>query len=404
MAAPCVLPRNLLGAPEQPGANDRILVGFIGCGGRARQLMSQLPEEGKIIAACDCEKPRAEWAAEKHSDRSWKIFQNFRRLLDMKEIDAVFVATPDHVRVTPSIMACQAGKDVYAEKPLTVYLREGRALVDAVRRHGRVLQVGSQQRTMQLNEFACRFVREGKLGKLKVVLGVNYPGPRRYTGTAEQPIPAGLDWDLWCGATPLQPYHTERHRPWMAWRAYSGGEMANWGAHGLDQIQWALGMSHTGPVELWPITEGPNGKVGMKYADGTVVRLELDKGPMGGAIFVGADAKMEINRNKFATNPPDFVHDAPPPAVAQSWEGPGWIARPHIQNFFDCMRTRKRPNADVEIGHRSISVSHLANITRELGRRLRWNPDKEQFVDDPKADALLERPRRKGYELPEASA
>jgi hypothetical protein len=139
----------------------------------------------------------------------------------------------------------------------------------------------------------------------------------------------------------------------------------------------------------------------MRYADGTVVSFELqNSGPMGGAIFVGADCKMELNRNKFATNPPDFVKDAPPAEVQGKWEGEGWIARPHIQNWLDCIKSREKPNADVEIGHRSISVCHLVNITRESGRMLKWNPETEQFVDDADANKLLDRPRRKGFELP----
>jgi hypothetical protein len=186
----------------------------------------------------------------------------------------------------------------------------------------------------------------------------------------------------------------------MQWRDYSGGEMTNWGAHGVDQIQWALGKDDTGPTELWP--DGEKGIVAMKYADGTRVRFERDGAPMGGAVFFGADCKMEINRNRFATNPAGFVIDPPDPAVQDStWEGPGWIARPHIQNWLDSIKSRKLPNADVEIGHRSVTICHLLNITRELNRKLRWDPEKEQFIGDDEANALLDRPRREGFELPE---
>jgi hypothetical protein len=138
----------------------------------------------------------------------------------------------------------------------------------------------------------------------------------------------------------------------------------------------------------------------MRYADDTLVRFERDGAPMGGAVFVGSECKMEINRNRFATNPADFVQHAPDPAAQQKWEGEGWIARPHIQNWLDCIKSRERPNADVEIGHRSITVCHLVNITRELGRNLSWDPDAELFVNDDEANALLDRPRRAGFELP----
>jgi hypothetical protein len=140
----------------------------------------------------------------------------------------------------------------------------------------------------------------------------------------------------------------------------------------------------------------------MRYDDGPEVHFEVEmgKGPEGGAIFVGSDYKMEINRNRFATNPPDLVKDGPQPAVAEKWEGEGWIARPHIKNWLDCMHSRELPNADVEIGHRSVSVCHLLNITREIGRKLQWDPENENFVGDDEANQLLTRPRREGYELP----
>lgn len=177
--------------------------------------------------------------------------------------------------------------------------------------------------------------------------------------------------------------------------------MTNWGAHGCDQIQWALGMSQTGPVEIWPTSPGPSGSLQMRDANGVEVRYELGGGPVGGGVFVGEQCKIEINRNKFTTNPADFVKDPPKPATAEIWEGPGWIARPHIQNWLDCIKSRELPNADVEIGHRSISVCHLANITRDIGRKLTWDPDKETFPGDEEANCYVDRPKRKGYELPD---
>jgi len=214
------------------------------------------------------------------------------------------------------------------------------------------------------------------------------------------PIPEGDNWDMWCGPTELRPFHNELQFAWMKWRAYSGWQMTNWGAHGVDQVQWALGKSFTGPVEIWPVSEGASGKVSMRNDDGVVVDFELEKGPYGGCIVTGSDCKIEINRNKFTTNPKDFVEDGPEPAQAEKWEGPGWIAKPHIRNWLDCIKTRNRPNADVEIGHRSISTCHLANIARELGRKLKWDPDTEAFPGDEEANGLLDRPRRKGFELP----
>ncbi|MHC4175978.1 MAG: Gfo/Idh/MocA family protein [Planctomycetota bacterium] len=400
VAAPYFLAGGVLAAPGRPGANDRVIIGFIGTGGRARQLMDHVPAGGRIVAISDCYLQRY-LDTLKEKKKSWNTYQYYQKMLEAEKLDAVVVATPDHARVLPCIHACQAGLDVYAEKPLTLTVREGRVLVGAVRKHKRVFQVGSQQRTMEMNRFACELVRTGGIGKLRKVQGVCYTGPRDYQGLPEQPIPQGDDWDVWQSRTEARPFNHALQFGWMAWRAYSGGEMTNWGAHGVDQIQWALGKSLTGPVEIWPVTPGTHGKVSMRYADGIQVDYELQRGPVGGGIFTGSEAKIEINRNKFVTNPPDFVKDPPDPAEAQSWEGPGWIARPHIQNWLDCIKTRERPNADVEIGHRSISVCHLVNIAREIGRRLRWDPDTETFPGDDEANAYLERPRRKGWELPD---
>ncbi|TWU42761.1 Gfo/Idh/MocA family protein [Novipirellula artificiosorum] len=400
IALPYFIPQGVLAAAGRPGANDRVIIGFVGTGGRARQLMDHVPADGRIVSICDVYQQRMIDTL-KEKQQNWKTYSSHEQMFESENLDAVVVATPDHARVLPCIHACQAELDIYAEKPLTLTIHEGRVLVNAVRKYNRVFQVGSQQRTMELNRFACELVRSGGIGKIKRVQGICYTGPRDYQGLPEQPIPEGDNWDVWQAQTEARPFNHALQFGWMGWRAYSGGEMTNWGAHGVDQIQWALGKSLTGPEEIWPVTPGPNGKVSMRYADGIQVDYELDKGPMGGGIFTGSDAKIEINRNKFTTNPPDFVRNPPALEEALSWEGAGWVARPHIQNWLDCIRTRKTPNADVEIGHRSISVCHLVNIARQVGRKLRWDPNEEQFPGDEEANAYLDRPRRQGWELPD---
>jgi predicted dehydrogenase len=400
VAAPYFIPSGVLASEGKPGANDRIIIGFIGAGGRARQLMSQMPEGGKIVCVADCDLGRAQTAA-KQDGRNWKVYHDYHKMLEKENIDAVVIATPDHARARIAIFACIAGKDVYAEKPLTAYISEGRALVNAARKHQRVFQVGSQQRTMEYNRVACAFVRDGGLGKIKKVIGHHYLGPEKYTGLPAETIPNGDNWNEWVGPTPMRPFNNQLQHQWMRWWDYSGGDVTNWGAHGIDQIQWALGMSHSGPTEIWPVTPGPSGKFAMRYANGIEASFEV-AGVQGGGIFIGENGKVEINRNKYTTNPKDLIKNGPSPELAAMWEGDGWIARPHVQNWLDCIRTREKPNADVEIGHRSISVCHLCNIARELGRKIHWNPETERFVDDPEADKYLTRPRREGYELPEA--
>jgi predicted dehydrogenase len=408
IGAPLFITKKVLAAPGQPGPNDRIRVGAIGVGGRASLLLQQLPEGGEIVALSDCNLPRAE-AFKAKANAAWPVYQDYRKLLDRKDIDAVIVATGEFQRVVPCIHACQAGKDVYAEKPLTLYVREGRALVDAVRRHGRVLQVGTQQRSMAMNRVACDLIRNGGLGKVLEVRAINYTGAEASPpdGLPEQSVPAGLDWNTWLNQGAARPFHPD-WMGWMRWRDFSGGEMTNWGAHGIDQIQWALGMDETGPSEMRPLSAGSNGQVAMKYANGVPVNFVIDsgKGPMGGAVFICEKGKLEINRNKFSSNPPEIAKELNKKVdVAEEerkWsdELALWQARWHMQDWLDCIRSRKTPVADVEVGHRSVSVCHLANITRALGRPLRWNPQQEQFIGDEEANALLDRPRRAGFELP----
>lgn len=406
---PLLMPRSVRSAPGKPGPNDRITVGAIGVGGRASLLLQQLPEDGQIVALSDCNVPRAE-AFKAKAGGDWPVYDDYRRILDRQDIDAVIVATGEFQRVLPCIQACQAGKDIYAEKPLTLYVREGRVLVEAVRRHKRVLQVGSQQRSMTLNRIACELIRTGGLGKVLEVRAMNYScsEPSPSTPLAEQPVPAGLDWNNWLNQAAWRPFNSQ-WLGWMRWRDFAGGEMTNWGAHGVDQIQWALGADDTGPVEMWPLSSGANGQVAMRYANGVEVRfvLEQGRGPMGGAVFTCEKGKLEINRNKFTSNPPEIAANllkkVDEAEEERKWSDDLalWQARWHMQDWLDCMRTRQTPVADVEIGHRAITVCHLANITRWVGRRLRWDPAKEQFVGDDEANSYLDRPRRKGFELPD---
>jgi predicted dehydrogenase len=368
-----------------------------------------------VAAICDADSRKTAAAAKTHQ-ADWSIYQDYRKMLDRSDLDAVIVCACDHHHVLAGMLACQAGKDIYVEKPLSLYIREGRALVNAARKYERVAQTGTQQRTMEMNQFACELVRDGGIGKIRAVECINYTGPIAYPaeGLPAEPIPDGVDWNLWQGQAPERPFNPELFshwkdgagRWWGNWRAYSNSQLTGLGAHAFDMVQYALGMDDSGPVELWPVEEGPTARIHFRYANGTEVRLRFPdaepyQGPRLGAIFVGADCKIEINRNKFTTNPPDFVKNAPDPQLAEKWEGDGWVAKGHVQNWFNCIRSRQRPNADVEIGHRTATVCQLLVITRQLMRRLKWDPKKEQFVGDAEANALLDRPRRKGWELPE---
>lgn len=408
MAAPYFIPSDVLAAGGKPGPNEQITVSMIGVGHRGAHLLDQLPPSARLVALCDCNLPRAEtYKAKKQGD--WPVYEDYRKVLDRKDVDAVIVATGEFQRVLPCIHACQAGKDIYAEKPLTLYIREGRVLVNAVRKYNRVLQVGTQQRSMAMNRIACELVRTGGLGQIKEVLAKNYPGPDACPILPEQKAPAGLNWDVWLNQAAFRPFN-DQWMKWTHWHDFSGHWATNWGAHGIDQIQWGVGMDGTGPVEMRPVTPGPNGEVEMRYANGVPIRFVLDfathRGPLAGCIFVCEKGKLEVNRNKFTSNPKDIavelLRKVNEDEEEKKWgDQTGlWQAKGHMQNWLDCIRTRQKPAADVEIGHRTLTVAHLMNITRRIGRPLKWNPAKEQFIGDDEANQLVDRPRRKGYELP----
>jgi predicted dehydrogenase len=413
VAVPYVLPSEVWGAPGKPGPNDRIGIGGIGIGRQGIEVFSAAigHKLGRAVAVADANIRRAGQTAQRLKIQA---YQDYHKLLARKDVDAIVTATPDHWRSLVAIHACQAEKDVYAEKPLTLTIREGRLMVEAARKYGRVFQTGSQQRSNAVNRVGCALVRAGRIGKLSRVLAHNYPSPWQCALPA-QPVPDGLDWDLWCGPIEPMPYHidlcTPRAKPgWISFRPCSGGEMTGWGAHGLDQAQWGLGSDAGGPIEVW--TEGPKfdpptyakpesqargdklcsrPTVFFRYA-GDIV-MELGAGPAGGAKFFGEHGSISIDRGQCTSDPPELAREA----VAAARGAP----EDHMGNWLECIRSRQRPNADVEIGHRSATVCHLGNIARWVGRRLRWDPVKECFPDDAEANAHLERKRRKGYELPE---
>lgn len=411
---PYLVPSTAMASSDRAGANERIGLGYIGVGRRGRQLMD-LPKEGQIVAAADVYLPRAEEIAAKYKG---KAFQDYRKLLECQEVDAVVVATPDHWHVLPAIHACQAGKDVYIEKPMTLTIREGRLLVQAARKYQRIVQTGSQQRSMAANRTGCELVRNGRIGTVRRVVAHNYPSPWE-CNLPEQPVPQGLDWDMWCGPTEVVPFHQDIYTPranpgWISFRPWSGGEVTGWGAHGLDQVQWALGMDESGPVEIWteggrlkaPVYAKPESrtrgdelcakpKVFFRYANG--VTVVLDNGPAGGAVFEGAEGTITINRNYLKVEPEELGRQP----IKES-EVHLYRSDDHMQNWFDCIKSRQLAVADVEIGHRSTTVCHLVNIARWLGRRLRWDPATEQFPADEEANRYLDRPRRAGYQMPDA--
>ena len=395
IAAPYIIPSSAF------GANDRIGVGFIGMGRRALQLKSDFDAVAKqgnaqTVAVSDLYQKRIDAVCK---DKKWGRYPDYRALLEDKHVDAVIVATPDHWHTLPSVHACQAGKDVYCEKPLTLTIRESQALLQATRKYNRVFQAGSQQRSMAKCRLGCELIRTGKLGKISAVHGSNYPSPWECT-LPEEPVPDGLNWDMWCGQTEPRPYHKDLYLPranpgWISFRPYSGGEMTGWGAHGLDIIQWALGMDATGPVEIWPEAgEALTRPVTYKYANGVTVYLDDEK-QRGGGLFEGEHGKIRVDRDAMESDPAELTA-----AMLKEAEKLPYKDGDHMLNWLECIRSREKPVANMEIGHHSTVVCHLGNIARWTGRKLQWDPEKEVFVNDEDANKYLERPMRAPYGLP----
>lgn len=414
VASPTLISRSALADGTRPGANDRIGVAGIGVGRRGSEIFASAARNPKAQAICvaDVWLPRAENIAKKHKCDA--AYQDYRRVLDRKDVDAVLTATPEHWRGLVCINACLAGKHVYGEKPITLTISEGALMEKAARKNNVVFQTGSQQRSQRQNYVGCEFIRNGGLGQIKEVIAANYESPWLCDLPA-QPIPDGLDWETWCGPTPVVPYNidlfTPRAKPgWLSFRPYSGGEMTGWGTHGFDQIQCALGTDLTMPTEII-VEEGAEKlippvyskaedakrgnelcskpRLAYKYANGIIVRL--GNANRGGGIFIGEKGKMEIFRGNLKSNPPEIAEE-----LLKSERRD----QDHVDNWLSCILTGERPISDIAIGRRSAAICHLLNIARYLGRSLKWDPDKEVFIGDDEANTYLSREPRKGYELP----
>ncbi len=400
LALPAVFASTALAKPGPTDANAKLRVGLIGAGNRAKWLTRALSREAdraEMVAVCDCHLPQVESLAAEYRESTkgeprWAVYQNYEEMFDKEDLDAVMIATPDHVRVRAAIIACAKGLDVYAEKPLSFSIPEGRALVQAVRKYKRVLQVGTQQRSTANNLYSCKFVREGGLGTVHTLLVKNYSGSQSPDGLDQQPIPEGMDWNRFCDQAPLLNYHEQLHRRWRNFNTFTGGSICDRGSHALDMVHLAMGWENIAPTRIVPTTEAKTDRergVRLYYPDGTVVKLESDDGPAFGGIFIGEKGKLEINRGRFACNPTTLLA----PFDGQESEN-------HVGNWLDCIESREEPNAPVEVGHLISTVAHLINICRTVGRPIEWDQTTEQITNDKEANDLLGKDRRPDFSLP----
>ena len=321
-------------------------------------------------------------------------YKDFRELLARRDIDAVVIGTPDHWHAYQCIAAMKAGKDVYCEKPLTLTIHEGKQIVKTWRQTGAVFQTGSQQRSSEQFLKACELLRNGRIGKLVKVESHLPTGPTGGPFRVQDP-PKDLDWDMWLGPAPMTDYVKERtHGSFRWWLEYSGGMLTDWGAHHNDIAQWGIGADRSGPISVQAYGRGPvigencynifpEFKVTYVYENG--VHLITTNEGENGVKFIGEEGWIFVSRGKLEASDQKLLDDPLPASAERLYKSDN-----HMANFIECIRTRKQPICDAEIGHRSVTTCHLANISLRLGgRKLRWDPVKEEFKNDSQANALL---------------
>jgi predicted dehydrogenase len=434
-AAPYFVPSTVFGK-KAPG--NRINLGCIGTGFQWQWDTSAFLslEDVQIVAVCDVDKKRRENAkkvieeeyAKRKSSGTFsgvKLYNDFRDLISFEDIDAVAVATPDHWHSLISIAASNAGKAIYCQKPLSYNIEEGRALSDTVRRNKTVFQTGSQQRSIGNFRFACELVRNKKIGGLKSVeVGLGGPGGDNVPCIPMQ-VPEGFDYSMWLGPAPWAAYTEKRcHYNFRFISDYAYGLVTDWGAHHIDTAQWGMGTDQTGPVEIEGKAEFyrnglydtpkkfqftctyPNG-VSLTVADSSKLKLGIKFIGTEGWVFITrgegeGDISAEPESILSAVISPDEIrlyrHRTTRPPVKWSHENLNNTIN-HYINFIDCIHSGKETAAPVETGHRSVSICHLAHISMELDRKLRWNPEKERFINDPEANGMLTRSMRSPWHL-----
>lgn len=405
---------SLKGAQAFASPNARPRIGAIGLRYQGTVIANQAKNFGDIVAVCDVDRNVRDQAKASFGSTPFAC-ENYRDLLSRKDVDVVTIGTPDHWHTQMLIDACRAGKDVYCEKPLTLTVDEGKLICKIVSQTGRVVQVGSWQRSDERFRLAIELIRAGRIGKLKqvdVVLGKNVTGGP----FAHRSVPGHLNWNLWQGQAPEVPYVEERcHYTFRWWWEYSGGQMTDWGAHHIDIAQWGIDSL---PVEFQATAKTSNIEGGynvpvdfqarVTYASGVVMNIS-DTGD-NGILFTGDQGRLFVNRGKITGLPIEELQTRPLPR--QDWKAYAFdnLEQPlrsgkldaitsHMHNFFECITTRKPTISDVLSQHRSVSTCHLANIAIRLGRPLRWDADNEVFVDDQQANEMLSRQQRQGFEI-----
>jgi predicted dehydrogenase len=409
LAGYIIVPRFVLGGTSHNGSkyippSDMISLGFIGCGKQGKILSNYFltTNEIRIAAISEVYKDKTELMLKTIKTNQEKnkqapnndigVHNDFRELLTRKDIDAVVIATPDHWHAAVAVRAAEAGKDIYCEKPLALTVKEGRAMVNATRKHNRVFQTGSMQRSWPEFRQAVEIIRNGFIGEIKSIK-VNVGPPAITYDLPEQPVPDGLDWNKWLGPNEFKHFNAELAPPitqdvypnWRKYKEFGGGQVSDWGAHMFDIAQWALDMDNSGPTEIFaPDAEHPF--LTYKYKNNIIMTHE--KWEWNNAVlFTGTEGELRIARGKLETTPASIKDK--PIGNAQKHV---YKSENHYKDFLNAIRTRTKPICDVEIGHRTATVCNIGNIAYQVKRPLKWDPKKEKFKDDAEANALLGRP------------
>lgn len=403
-----IVPRHVLGKGFT-APSDKINLGYIGLGKQGGTLANKFTTntQVQIVAGSDVWTPKQEWFkgvvegyyAEKRQVAKYNgvtTYLHYKELLEQDGIDAVVIATPDHWHAIQSIDAMKSGKDVYCEKPMTNTIDDGRKMVDAKEKYKRVLQVGSMQRSWDKFKKAQEIVSTGKLGEIKKVL-VNVGDPHRNYDLPAEPIPDGIDWNLWCGPAPLLTYHhtvapekVEKFPDWRDFKETGGGILSDWGAHMFDIAQWCLGMDKTGPVSFIP-PKDPKAVRGLRmFYENGIEMVHEDFGRKWAVRFIGTEGNMDVSRGFLETTPASILSPNGND-MSELYKDQG----NHYQNWLDAIKTRQEPICSVETGHRSATVCNVANIAYDLGRPLTWNPVTEKFIGDSEANKVRKRKPRK---------
>lgn len=400
--APMILSSRVLGRQGQVGPNSRINIGIVGNGliSAGHRGFALTSKETQVVALCDVNRQVLDKVLAEAKTKGSRCdgYADYRELCAREDIDAVFATTPDHWHAAVSIEAMRNGKDVYVEKPMALTIEEGKAMRAAAARYGRILQVGSQQRSNGSFRKAAELVLNGYIGKVSTVITQlgEFAPPTQF---AEQPVPPHLDYDRWLGPAPWEPYHPERvlgnyGGGWRKFWEYGSRKNGDWGAHHFDIIQWALGMDESGPTRFVP--KGFDGDHQYHvYADGTKVIRDGDtKGAM--IRFIGEKGEVHVSRgDKFVTTPASLKN-----VMLKSNDKHLYVSDDHRLDWLTAIRARTQPICHVGIGHRTATICLLSGIAERLGRPVEWNPGTEQVAGDPTATRMMDRPRRAPYSLP----